>query len=328
MNRRTLGSQGLSVSEIGLGCMGMSEFYGPADQQECRRTLQRAVERGITLFDTADVYGCGENERLLGCVLREVRNQVVIATKVGLLRSPEGKFYGLCGRPEYIVHACEASLARLGTDTIDLLYLHRVDRKVPIEDTVGAMAELVQTGKVRFLGLSEAAAETVRRAHVVHPISALQDEYSLWSREPEEEVLPVCRELGIGLMAYSPLGRGFLSGGVVSRDSLAPQDARLRHPRFKEENLGRNVRLLAAVGEVARERGCSLAQVALSWLLFKGDDIVPIPGTKRTRFLEENAAAGEILLSPKDRKKIDQAFPPGVAWGKRYPKFEMRFVNT
>lgn len=327
MQQRILGSQGLTVSEVGLGCMGMSEFYGPADTQECRKTLERAVDLGIDLFDTADVYGCGENERLVGAALRGVRNRVLIATKVGLLRSPEGKYYGLSGRRDHIVRACEASLTRLGTDRIDLLSLHRVDRTVPIEESVGAMVELVQAGKVRFLGLSEAGPETLRRAHAVHPLSALQSEYSLWSRDLEHAVLPLCRTLGIGVVAYSPLGRGFLTGKVVLREGLDLQDGRLRHPRFRKENLAANLRLLGVLGEVACEKGCSLAQMALAWLLNRGVDVVPIPGTKRTRFLEENAAAGGVLLTAGDLEKIDQIFLPEAVRGRRYSDFEMKFVD-
>lgn len=327
MQQRILGSQGLQVSAIGVGCMGMSEGYGPVDLRECRKTLELAVERGITFFDTANVYGCGENERLLGEALHGVRNRVVIATKVGLLRSAEGKYYGLSGRPDHLLRACEESLTRLGTETIDLLYLHRVDRKVPIEESVGAMAGLVQIGKVRFIGLSEAGPETLRRAHAVHPLSALQSEYSVWSRDPEEELLPVCRELGIGFVAYCPLGRGFLTGTVRFMATPGADDCRVRIPRFKPGNLGRNLALLDSLQGLTREKRCTLGQLALAWLLARGEHIVPIPGMRTRTHLEENLGAGGVGLTAADLGRVEAVFPRGGAAGRRYSDFEMKFVD-
>ena len=327
LEQRGLGRQGLSVPALGLGCMGMSDFYGQRDDAESIATIHRALELGITFLDTADVYGPFTNEILVGTAIRDRRDQVVLATKFGNVRGPDGAFKGIDGRPEYVRSACEASLARLGVDTIDLYYQHRVDRSVPIEATVGAMAELVRQGKVRYLGLSEASPQTLRRAHAVHPISALQTEYSLWSREPEGEILSTCRELGIGFVAYSPLGRGFLTGRLTSADSLSPDDWRRRHPRFEPENFARNLTLAAALEAMAREKDCSAAQLAIAWVLAQGSDVVPIPGTKRRAYLEEDAGALAVSLSPEDLARLDAAFPSGVAAGPRYSEAAMRSVN-
>src|SRR5579862_5920182 len=288
MPQRSLGRSELSVSALGLGCMGMSEFYGSTDDEESIATIHFALDRGINFFDTADVYGNGRNEELVGRALRGRRQEIVLATKFGNVRSPDGKFLGISGRPEYVQQACEASLRRLSMEVIDLYYQHRVDPAVPIEETVGAMASLVRQGKVRFLGLSEAAPATIRRAHKVHPIAALQTEYSLWTRDPEAEIIPTCRELGITFVAYSPLGRGFLTGKIQSLNDLAPNDWRRQNPRFKEENLRRNLDLAKRVESLARKKQCTPAQLALAWLLAQGQDMVPIPGTKRQKYLEEN----------------------------------------
>jgi aryl-alcohol dehydrogenase-like predicted oxidoreductase len=325
METRKLGKEGLEVSALGLGCMGMSEFYGTTDEGEAIATIQRAIELGVTFLDTADMYGWGANERLIGRAIAGRRDQVVLATKFGSVRGPAGEFLGISGTPEYVRSACEASLERLGVDTIDLYYQHRVDPETPIEDTVGAMAELVQEDKVRYIGLSEAAPNTIRRAHAVHPISALQTEYSLWSREPEAEILPAVRELGIGFVAYSPLGRGFLTGGIRSVESLDEKDFRRRGPRFQGENLERNLELVAVVEALAAEKGAKPSQVALAWVLSRGDDIVPIPGTKRRPYLEENAAAAEIELTAEELERLEQAFPAGAAAGDRYG--DMSSVN-
>jgi aryl-alcohol dehydrogenase-like predicted oxidoreductase len=320
MDSRTLGTRSpLTVSAIGLGCMGMSEFYGAGSDAESTAVLQLAVELGVTFFDTADMYGPFRNEELVGAALRPYRDKVVIATKFGNQRGEDGSFLGVNGRPEYVHSACDASLRRLGIDTIDLYYQHRVDPTVPIEDTVGAMAELVAAGKVRHLGLSEAAPETVRRAAAVHPITALQTEYSLWSRDPEDELLATVRELGIGFVAYSPIGRGFLSGEIRSIDDLAPDDFRRRNPRFTGENFQRNLDLVDTVRRLAEAKGCTPAQLALAWLLAQGDDIVPIPGTKREKYLRENVAAADITLTPEELAAIDAAAPRGAAAGDRYP---------
>jgi aryl-alcohol dehydrogenase-like predicted oxidoreductase len=327
MELRTLGTQGLKVSALGLGCMGMSDFYGPTDEAESLATLDRALELGVTFLDTADMYGPFKNEELLGRALRGRRERVVLATKFGNRRSPEGAFLGVCGTPEYVREACEASLKRLGVDVIDLYYQHRVDPAVPIEETVGAMAGLVRAGKVRFLGLSEAGPATIRRAHAVHPVSALQTEYSLWTRDPEPEILPTVRALGIGFVAYSPLGRGFLTGRIRAAEELAATDWRRQNPRFQGENLGRNLDLVARVEALAREKGVTAAQLALAWVLSRGQDVVPIPGTRRRGRLEENAAAAALRLSPAELQRLDEAAPPGAAAGTRYPEAGMRMVG-
>jgi aryl-alcohol dehydrogenase-like predicted oxidoreductase len=324
MQKRQIGP--LEVSAIGLGCMGMTPIYGTPDPDECIATVHRAIELGITLIDTADMYGGGKNEELVGRALQGRRDKVVLATKFGNVRTPDGR-PDVNGRPEYVPQACDASLKRLGVDVIDLYYQHRVDPNVPIEDTVGAMARLVEAGKVRHLGLSEAGAATIRRAHAVHPIAAVQTEYSLWSRDVEPEILPACRDLGIGFVPYSPLGRGFLSGTITSLDALSENDRRRDHPRFHEENLARNVGLLDALREVAKAHDCTPAQVALAWLLGQGDDIVPIPGTKRRSYLEENAAAVAIGLSEAERADLAEAFPPGVTAGTRYPAGQMNRIG-
>jgi len=327
MQQRRLGSHGLTVSALGLGCMGMSDFYGGRDEQESIATLHRSIELGMTFLDTSDVYGPYTNEELVGRAIRGRRDGVVLATKFGNLRSPDGVFIGVNGRPEYVRQACDASLKRLGLDHIDLYYQHRVDPDTPIEDTVGAMAQLVREGKVRYLGLSEAAPATIRRAHRVHPISALQTEYSLWSRDPEDEILPTVRELGIGFVAYSPLGRGFLTGGIKRFDDLPAGDWRRNMPRFQGENFEKNLDLVAHIEALARQKGCTPSQLALAWLLHRGDDIVPIPGTKRRKYLEENAKAVDVRLTPQDMAEIDRRAPSGVAVGMRYPEPGMRSVN-
>jgi aryl-alcohol dehydrogenase-like predicted oxidoreductase len=317
MRKRTLG-QGLEVSAIGLGCMGMSEFYGTADEGDATATIHRALELGVTLLDTADMYGPFTNERLVGRAIAGRREQVVLATKFGNVRGEHGERLGIRGDAGYVRQACDASLERLGVDHIDLYYQHRVDKSVPIEETVGAMAELVAAGKVRHLGLSEASAETIRRAHAVHPITALQSEYSLWTRDPEGRVLPTVRELGIGFVAYSPLGRGFLSGRFTSPDDFPEGDFRSSHPRFQGENFARNLELVDRVREIAEEKGVTPGQLALAWVLHRGDDVVPIPGTTAVRHLEENTAALAIELTDDDLERIDDVAPPGVAAGDRY----------
>ena len=327
MQYRRLDRSSVMISAIGLGCMGMSEFYGPRNDQESIGVIHRALELGLNFLDTADVYGMGHNEELVGTAIRDRRDQAFLATKFGNVRAPDGAWVEINGRPEYVQQACEASLKRLGLPTIDLYYQHRVDPKVPIEETVGAMARLVEQGKVRYLGLSEAAPQTIRRAHKVHPIAALQTEYSLWTRDPEREVIPTCRELGITFVAYSPLGRGFLTGKIQSLDDLAPNDWRRYNPRFEEQNLQRNLELANRVESLAREKKCTPAQLALAWLLAQGDDIVPIPGTKRQKYLEENIAAASLRLSPEDVARIDKVAPHGVAAGQRYPDEGMRRVN-
>jgi aryl-alcohol dehydrogenase-like predicted oxidoreductase len=318
MDRRTLGNHGLEVSALGLGCMGMSEFYGTTDEGEAIATIHRALELGIDFLDTADMYGSGANEKLVGKAIGDRRDQVVLATKFGNVRNDDGS-REVRGDAEYVRQACEASLRRLGLDHVDLYYQHRVDRRVPIEETVGAMAELVHAGKVRYLGLSEASSETIRRAHAVHPIAALQSEYSLWTRDPEDGVLATCRELGIGFVAYSPLGRGFLTGQIKSPDDFGDDDFRGRLPRFQGENFQRNLDLVAQVEQIAEEKGCTAGQIALAWVLSRGDDVVPIPGTKRRSYLEENAEAVNVALSDEDLERLEEAFPNGAAAGERYP---------
>jgi len=327
MKQRKLGTQGLTVSALGLGCMGMSDFYGGRDEAESIATLHRAVAVGVTFLDTADMYGCGENERLVGRALKGRRAEVTLATKFGNMRDGNGNFLGVNGRPEYVRACCDASLLRLGVDLIDLYYQHRVDPQVPIEETVGAMSELIRAGKVRFLGLSEAAPETIRRAMKVHPISALQTEYSLWTRDVEAEVLPLCRELGIGFVPYSPLGRGFLTGRFKKLEDLPEGDWRRNMPRFQEGNLERNVKLSERIETLARRKKCTAAQLALAWVLAQGDDIVPIPGTKRRTYLEENVAALGVELSPAELEEIGAAAPPGAAAGNRYPEAGMKAIN-
>jgi aryl-alcohol dehydrogenase-like predicted oxidoreductase len=319
MDTRKLGTQGLEVSELGLGCMGMSEFYGTADEGEAIATIQRALELGVNFLDTADMYGPFTNERLVGEAIAGRRDDVVLATKFGNERREDGSRVGINGKPEYVHSACEASLQRLGVDVIDLYYQHRVDTSVPIEETVGAMAELVAQGKVRYLGLSEAAPETIRRAHAVHPISALQTEYSLWSRDPEAEILPTVRELGIGFVPYSPLGRGFLTGRLHSLDDLEENDFRRFGPRFQGENFERNLELVRRVEDIAEQKGVTPGQLALAWVLHQGDDIAPIPGTKRRSYLEENVAAADVELTEEDLRRLDEAAPVGAAAGDRYP---------
>jgi aryl-alcohol dehydrogenase-like predicted oxidoreductase len=325
MPRRPLGRSGVSVSAIGLGCMGMSDFYGAADEATSIETMHRAIDLGVDFFDTADIYGPFTNEALVGRAIRDRRGRVVLATKFGNVRAADGKFLGINGRPDYVRQACDASLARLGVTEIDLYYQHRVDPETPIEETVGAMAGLVQAGKVRYLGMSEAAPETVRRAHAVHPIAALQTEYSLWSRDPEGELLDTCRELGMAFVAYSPLGRGFLTGRYRSIDDLATDDWRRNNPRFQGENFQKNLNLVGRVEQLAREKGSTPAQLALAWLLSRGEDIIPIPGSTRIERVRENAGATNVKLSADDIRSLD-ALAPTVA-GQRYAEGGMRAVN-
>jgi aryl-alcohol dehydrogenase-like predicted oxidoreductase len=329
MEKRALGRQGLKVSALGLGCMGMSEFYGAGDEAESIATIHRALDLGLDFLDTADVYGPHLNEELVGRAIKGKRDRVVLATKFGIVRDPANKMLrGINGKPDYVRAACDASLKRLGVDTIDLYYQHRVDPQTPIEDTVGAMAELVRTGKVRYLGLSEAGSATLRRAMAVHPISALQSEYSLWTRDPEDGVLATCRELGIGFVPYSPLGRGFLTGEIRRFEDLAEDDYRRFSPRFQGENFQKNLDLVARVQALAKAKGCSAAQLALAWVLAQGRDVAPIPGTKRRKYLEENLGALEVRLSADDLRHIDEVAPAGAAAGPRYPEFMMAFVNA
>ncbi|MFZ5496765.1 MAG: aldo/keto reductase [Verrucomicrobiota bacterium] len=329
MQKRQLGKNGPLLPALGLGCMGMSEFYGPRDEAESLATLNHALDRGVTHLDTADMYGYGDNELLLGKLLKTRRPEVFLATKFGFVRdrAEPGKRV-VSGRPDYVRAACDASLRRLGTDVIDLYYAHRVDATVPIEETVGAMAELVQAGKVRYLGLSEAGAPTLRRASAVHPIAAVQSEYSLWSRDVEEKVLGACRELGIALVPYSPLGRGFLTGRFKSIDDFAPDDQRRTQPRFQGENFARNLGLVAKVQQLAARKGCTAGQLALAWVLAQGDFILPIPGTRRIRNLEENLGALDVKLTPADLAEIEQVFPAAAVAGSRYPEQMMRLLDT
>jgi aryl-alcohol dehydrogenase-like predicted oxidoreductase len=327
MRTRKLGSQGLTVTALGLGCMGMSDFYAGRDDAESVATIHRALDLGCTFLDTADVYGPHTNEELVGRAIKGRRHEVVLATKFGNVRGPDGKWAGVNGRPEYVKQACDASLKRLGVDHVDLYQQHRVDRAVPIEETVGAMADLIAAGKVRFLGLSEASAATIRRAHRAHPIASVQTEYSLWTRDPEAEVLPACRELGIGFIAYSPLGRGFLTGRFRKLEDLPEDDYRRFHPRFQGENFQKNLDLLARVREIAAEQRCTPGQLALAWLLARGEDIVPIPGTKRRAYLEENLQAVDVGLSASDLERIEAAFPAGLAAGPRYAAQAMQSIN-
>ena len=327
METRELGRSGLRVSALGLGCMGMSEFYGEQDDAESTATIRRALELGVNFLDTADMYGVGHNEELVGRALGDRREGVMLATKFGNVRGADGSFLGVNGRPEYVRAACDASLQRLGVDVIDLYYQHRVDPQVPIEETVGAMSELVGAGKVRYLGLSEASAQTVRRAHAVHPIAALQSEYSLWTREVEAEILPVCRELGVGFVAYSPLGRGFLTGQFRQAADLPEHDRRRQFPRFQGENFEHNLRLVERVEEIAAEKNCRPSQLALAWLLAQGADVVPIPGTKRRTYLEENVRALDVNLTADDLRRINEVARPDAAAGARYPEQAMASVN-
>jgi aryl-alcohol dehydrogenase-like predicted oxidoreductase len=327
MQMRKLGSQGLEVSALGLGCMGMSEFYSGRDEAEAIATIHRALELGVTLLDTADMYGPFTNEILVGKAIADRRDRVVLATKFGNVRGRNGEFLGIRGDADYVRQACDASLKRLGVDHIELYYQHRVDPNTPIEETVGAMADLVQAGKVRYLGLSEAAPDTIRRAHAVHPITALQTEYSLWSRDPEEAILPTVRELGIGYVAYSPLGRGFLTGQIRRIEDLAEDDYRRHSPRFQGENFQKNLDLVAEIEQMAQEKGCTPAQLALAWLLAQGEEIVPIPGTKKRARLEENLGALAVQVTPEDCARIDRILPPGAAAGERYAAPQLQALN-
>ncbi len=328
MKQSKLGNQGLVASQMGLGCMGMSEFYGNSDDTESLRTINHAIDAGINLLDTSDIYGPFKNEVLLGKVLKERRHEVVLATKFGIVRSAtDPTVRGFNGTPEYCKKACDNSLERLGIDTIDLYYLHRVDPNVPIEETVGAMADLVKEGKVRYIGLSEAAPATLRRAFKVHPVSALQTEYSLWSREPEDEIIPTCRELGIGFVPYSPLGRGFLTGEIKSFDDLAADDFRRYSPRFQGENFNKNLVLVDKIKQLAAQKGCTASQLALAWVMAQGDDIFPIPGTRRIKYLAENMAAADIKLTAAELTEINSIAPKNIAVGDRYPAASMQFLN-
>jgi aryl-alcohol dehydrogenase-like predicted oxidoreductase len=327
MRARRLGKSSLIVSEIGLGCMGMSEFYGATNEAESIATIHAAIDHGVTLLDTADVYGLGRNEKLVGGAIAGRRNEIILATKFGIVHDAEGRSVAVNGRPEHVQQCCEASLSRLRVRSIDLYYLHRVDPSVPIEETVGAMARLVEQGKVRYLGLSEAGPKTIRRAHATHPIAAVQNEYSLWTRDPEDEILGDCRELGIGLVAYSPLGRGFLTGQIQRFEDFAPDDYRRNSPRFQGENFRKNFELVERIKEIASEKRCTPGQLALAWVLSRGEEIVPIPGTKRRKYLEENLGAANVTLKPADLARIEEMMPRGAAAGARYPEALMKRVG-
>src|SRR5690242_8171480 len=327
MHYRRLGKSSLVVSAQGLGCMGMSEFYGETDDTESVATIHHAIDRGVTFFDTADMYGIGRNEELVGRAIASRRHEVIVATKFGNVRGADGSFQGVNGRPEYVQQACEASLRRLKISTIDLYYQHRVDLKTPIEETVGAMARLIEQGKVRYLGLSEAGEQTIRRAHATHPIAALQTEYSLWTRDPEEGILAACRQLGIGFVPYSPLGRGFLTGRFQNTSELGDKDFRRFHPRFQEDTMQKNLLIVKGIEQIAKEKGCTPAQLALAWVLAQGEDLVPIPGTKKRSYLDQNLGALEICLSADELRQLDEIAPRGITAGTRYPEAHMKAVG-